>query len=400
MLWAETVALYAGIASVGDQARYYPPPSVEQGAHEAEIVDTRRIVPSPGLPLDVLTSNNNLDVVRHGGRVYLAFRTAPDHFAGPDTRIHVVSSDDEVTWRTETAMTLGTDLREPRFFSWNEQLMLFVSKLGTDRYNFEPQGVLAIELKDKLWSLPRHIDLPGHIVWRTKVERDVPLMTAYVGGENIYRFNGEPLEVKLLTTADGYEWRPLQVGEATVYRGGGSETAFTSDDDGNLYTVVRNEAGDDSGWGSSVCFAPAAEWTNWDCVNDPKKYDSPVMFTYDNEVYLIGRRNVTEDGRYDQDFGPALLRNITNQLDYVTRAKRCSLWRYVKSEQRVAFVLDLPSKGDTCFPSVINGKAEGEFVIYNYSSDIQGADVPWSVGQREPTLIYRHTLQLRRDPAP
>lgn len=60
---------------------------------------TVQVVPGQGLPPDlpVQEANNNLDVVAHEGRVYLAFRTAPSHFASPDAAIHVVSSTDEET---------------------------------------------------------------------------------------------------------------------------------------------------------------------------------------------------------------------------------------------------------------------------------------------------------------
>jgi len=66
----------------------------------------------------VLRANNNLDVLDHGGRRYLAWRTAPIHFASPRTYLHVVSSGDRgATWQPETTVDLGRDVREPRFFA-------------------------------------------------------------------------------------------------------------------------------------------------------------------------------------------------------------------------------------------------------------------------------------------
>src|SRR5687768_4540532 len=64
-----------------------PPPISEPGRHTVEVIDTRLIVPSDGLPDETMPmhSNNNLDVIRHAGRVFLAWRTAPDHFAGTET---------------------------------------------------------------------------------------------------------------------------------------------------------------------------------------------------------------------------------------------------------------------------------------------------------------------------
>jgi len=101
-----------------------PPPLVELGKHRVQVTDTRRIVPSTGLApeLRAQTANNNLDVVRHGGRVYLAWRSAPNHFASRQAVINVASSEDERNWRYETSYHLGRDLREPRLLSLGQHL--------------------------------------------------------------------------------------------------------------------------------------------------------------------------------------------------------------------------------------------------------------------------------------
>src|SRR5262245_9233109 len=123
-----------------------PPPAL--GRHNARVVETRRIVPSDGLPpaVDVKRANNNLDVTRFGGRTYLAFRSADSHFAGDSTVIHVVSSDDESAWRPEARFAIGRDLREPRWLPLNGRLFLYVSVLGSSSYAFEPERVDVTEL--------------------------------------------------------------------------------------------------------------------------------------------------------------------------------------------------------------------------------------------------------------
>jgi hypothetical protein len=59
--------------------------------------------------------------------------------------------------------------------------------------------------------------------------------------------------------------------------------------------------------------------------------------------------------------------------------------------------MDLPSRGDTCFAAQVPSEDPDEVVLYNYSSDIVGPDVAWSVGQRRPTYIYRHVLRFHDD---
>lgn len=93
--------------------------------------------------------------------------------------------------------------------------------------------------------------------------------------------------------------------------------------------------------------------TRWTCVSDPKKYDSPLVFALDGETYVVARRNRTLDGRYDVAEGLRFLHGVRNELSYIREAKRCSLFRFVPGETRLAFVLDLPSRGDTCFPSLL-----------------------------------------------
>jgi hypothetical protein len=374
-----------------------PPPPVELGKDQVEVLRTERVVPSAGLPEEVAVqrANNNLDVVRHSdGRVYLAWRTAPSHFAGAQTVIQVVSSTDEAHWRFETSFATGSDLREPRFLSLGSRLFLYLSRLGSDPFAFEPQGFSVSELEGGTFSALEPVYEPGYILWRAKTLGDRAAVVAYGGGANIYAYGDSPLTVDLLTTRDGRTFTPFNPEHPALLTGGGSETDFALGADGSLFGVVRNEAGDASGWGSKLCRAPASDITRWTCVSDPKKYDSPLVFEEDGETYVVARRNRTLDGRYDVAEGARFLHGVRNQLSYILEAKRCSLFRFVPGENRLAFVLDLPSRGDTCFPSLLRSADPSQLTIYNYSSDIDGPDLPWAAGQRQDTYIYRHVLRF------
>jgi hypothetical protein len=391
-----------------------PPPASPPGPHKARVLETRRIVPSDGLPpsIEVKRSNNNLDVTRFDGRTYLAFRTADSHFAGDSTVMQIVSSDDERTWRKEARFALGRDLREPRWLSQGGRLFLYVSLLGSRSYAFEPQGVDVTELRTPdatasdltgSDSAPsgnfgplEPVGLPGRIAWRTRVIDGRGYMTAYAGGEHLYSLSREPMAVELYATDDGRHWQPADPAHPVVSRGGGSEADFALLPGGSLFGVIRNEEGDASGWGSKLCRATGAALGAWTCTSDPRKFDSPNVFVHDGEVYFFARRNLANDGRYDLGVGQGLLRMLRNQFAYVTQAKRCSLWRYDAATGQAGFVLDLPSRGDTCFASVIPGDAPDRIVVYDYSSDILGPELPWTAGQRRPTYIYRHVVELAR----
>jgi hypothetical protein len=382
------VATLLAAACRGSSGDYVDParlPTVTLG-------DTVKVVPNANFPAEVTTShsNNNLDVIDFDGRTYLVFRTAPTHFASDKVLIYVVSSQDEVHWDFEAKFFKATDEREPRFFAWKGKLFLFFSTLGKDMNAFEPGQMYRSErVAQGEWTAPVQTFEPDFIPWRIKIFDGKPIMIGYVGGAAIYDFTGQPLKIYLLTTENGVDWVPLNPKRPVVEVGGGSETDIEFDAEGNLFALTRNEAGDDSGFGSKICWAPKADITQWRCKHDPRKYDSPLLLKHAGEIYLIGRRNVTETGNYDlgRDGDPYDAKLAYYQLEYWNAPKRCSLWHYERSAKRIDFVLDFPSKGDTCFPSIL-WRGPNTFTLYNYSSDIDGEDVSWHQGQLGDTFIY------------
>ena len=345
-------------------------------------------------------AENNLDIALHEGRYYLAFRTAPTHFASVDTRLYVVSSRNERDWRFETVVDLGRDLREPRLLSWNGQLHLYFAVLGTSMLRFEPDKMMGLARRnDGSWTEIRDVYRPGFIPWRTKVLEGRPYMATYGDGRHIYTRDGQPIEVHWLTTDDGWQWRPAVPGQAAVLKGGGSEADFVDAPGGGILAVVRNEAGEPSGdgphWGSKICKGTTSGPGQWTCRNDPRKFDSPLVFRHADAVYLVARRHLRGDGAYDRGWRrlPASLQTLAYQLDYWRYPKHCALWRVDPQSLEVTWQLDLPSRGDTCFPAV-QMKTGGEIAVYNYSSPIDGPDVSWLSGQLGHTDIYRSLVHL------
>ena len=165
--------------------------------------------------------------------------------------------------------------------------------------------------------------------------------------------------------------------------------------DGAVIAVGRNEKGDETGFGMRICRAEPATPGQWDCVTDPKKYDSPLLFKHGSDIYLLGRRNVTDTGNYDLFMEELTLDEQSRQynIEYWFESKRCSLWQVDPVSLTVTFVLDLPSKGDTCFPGLVP-LPDGRYRVYNYSSPPDGEDYPWQTGQLNPTQIYAVTLAL------
>ena len=353
---------------------------------------TVQLVPGDGLPPEVSPqdANNNLDVAWFQGRVYLAFRTAPSHVASAETVLYVVSSAAQQTWDYEASVAVQTDLREPRFLAWDHKLFLYMAVLGDSPTDFEPQGSLVTVTEGGgVWTEPVDVFEPGFIAWRARVLDGVPYVIGYTGGENLYEADAEPVRVSWLTTQDGLQWEGVIPDQPVVLEGGGSETDFTFLDDGALVAVVRNEAGDETGYGSKICRAEAEDLGTWTCAADPKKYDSPLVFRRGEQVWLVARRNVTETGNYDLGYTDLDMeqQSAAYALDYWQQPKRCSLWRVDPDALRVEHALDLPSRGDTCFPSILD-LGPRLSVIYNYSSPLDGPDLSWIDGQTGTTGIY------------
>jgi hypothetical protein len=356
------------------------------------------VVPGAGLPPELTpqASNNNLAVTWHGGRRFLAWRTAPSHFASPRTTMNVVSSEDGDTWRFEGTFALGTDVREPHLLSFEGHLWLTFAVLGDNELDFEPQGAKRAEyLGPGEWTDLEDVYEPTFIPWRMRVVDGVPMILGYVGGENIYDADGEPVRIHWLRAEDGTTYAPFVGSEPVVHEGGGSETDLVFLDDGSIVATIRNEAGENGVFGSLICTAPADDLGTWTCDPDPRKYDSPLMFRAADRVWLVGRRNVTETGAYDLtlDGMDPQEEYLTYQLAYWQEPKRCALWEVHPETRTVDWVLDLPSSGDTCFPDLLD-LPDGSFELWNYTSPLETPDLSWLEGQTGQTSIYRIRLHF------
>jgi hypothetical protein len=122
------------------------------------------------------------------------------------------------------------------------------------------------------------------------------------------------------------------------------------------------------------------------------------MFRRGDDVWLVGRRNVTDTGHYDLELSDIAPEEefLQYQVEYWNTPKRCALWRVNPDTLTVTWETDIPSKGDTCFPELIE-LDEGS-ILYNYSSDPEGPDIPWLEGQLAPTNIYRMRLDFLASP--
>lgn len=73
------------------------------------------ITPSHFLPegVDPMNSNNNVAIEFHQGRLFVAWRNSPTHFASEKGKMFIISTADGKHWDKEWEIAPGRDLREP-----------------------------------------------------------------------------------------------------------------------------------------------------------------------------------------------------------------------------------------------------------------------------------------------
>jgi len=358
------------------------------------------VVPSKGLPpqVHVDRSNANLAVARYRGRIFLVFRTAKWQIADDNTHLYVVSSTDQKHWRFEGDFTYGRDLREPRFVVWKKHLYFYFSLLGTNAAAFDPGGLeVSRYIAPGKWVKPHHILQPDFIAWSVKVHRGRLYMTGYTGGGGTFQPNPPPKDVYFLTSTDAENWVPVDPKHKIVYTGQCGETDFAFLPSGGLVTACQTEEVDKLGWGAKICTAPPNAIAVWTCAGDKRRLDSPYVFSYRGQAYVIARRQPNFGGNYDLGVPNLSDNDATFALydgSYAATTKRCSLWSIDTKKRTFAPLFDVPGVGDTCYPEVIR-QSHGRFLVYNYTSPLDGTDPPWGTALTQgETQIYRMVLQF------
>ncbi len=326
-------------------------------------------------------------------------RTAPHHFATDEARLLVLSSPDRRRWTLERVFDLDRrDLREPRFLVHDGRLLFYFFEAGDDPLAFRPISIrVAVRGADGSWGDSRPIGEPGRVVWRVKSRFGRAWMTVYHGAglyEDLLASGG----VRLLVSDDGIAWESTSGDRAAFDDAGGSECAFEFDAEGNLVALIRVEA-----WGAQVCTAPADRLERWDCTPTLRRHDSPLLLRRGEDFYAIARRNVAAPMARDLPLLGASLDLGWSMLRYSASRKRTALYQLLPSERRTVPLLDLPSRGDTAFAGAV-WLAPDRLWVTNYTSPLDGPDVPWIVGQLRPTHVYGLELGfpartgLRRQP--
>jgi hypothetical protein len=348
------------------------------------------LVPGPAAAgVDCLPANNNLDLARFAGRLYLVWRTAPSHFASGESRLEVTSAPAvDGPWRHELTIAPGCDVREPRLLVDGERLLLSYAELGTDPKRFEPHGVQRVVWDGTSWSAPELVVGTDVVPWRIRRLGGRWVMLGYRNGERMYSPRPVDPVVELRWGDDLSSWEPpidLHVG--------GCECELVELPDGRVVGLTRNEGPSRRG-GDLLVASDRDHLRAGSVAVTPihRKLDSPNLFLWEGVPWLVARRQPAHQGRYDltPSWVPGSLAMRLDQAVWSLTRKRSALYRLDPDGPAVEHVADLPSGGDTSFAAVVpDGEA---LLVADYRSPASVGDVMWLRGQLGPTEIALHRI--------
>ena len=346
------------------------------------------LVPSGKIPskIKIQKSNNNVDVILFKETYYMAFRTGAHHFPNKKSKLYILRSKDLNKWEYETEISLGNDVREPRWIEFNNRLFLYYFEGGRCPLQFQPQHIwVSYPLDSGLWYSQIIQGMDGFVPWRLKSYDNYILMSAYWGKDLYGNHKGE---LRLFKSFDGLSWRPISE-KPQVSANGAEEGEFEFDNEGNLWACVRLE-----GEGSLICYAPKNSLHQWTSFKSKRKYDSSCMFNHNNNIYLVARRNL--DGEFSKApaWFPYSLKKFYNLIRYSLTAKTTALYKLNKTLKEFEWLIDLPGCGDNAFPKILS-KSPNKFLLFNYSNDFNKPLIPWLVGQLKKTFIYFMEIDIQ-----
>jgi hypothetical protein len=85
---------------------------------------------------------------------------------------------------------------------------------------------------------------------------------------------------------------------------------------------------------------------------------------------------------------------MDNLIRYSSTRKKTALFKLDKEQLEMKPILDFPSTGDCSYPA-IQQLNEHDYLLMNYSSDINKKEKNWIRGQLGKTYIYWTVLHMK-----
>lgn len=327
-----------------------------------------RVIVAPELNLKTTTivqnggHNGFPDLIHWRDHFYLAFRSAKNHI-DQNSSIRILRSSDAETWENIAEFTLGhEDIRDPKFAVVHDELFLYVLK--NKELVVMPYTTIFSTSKDGLtWTDWQDVSPKNWVFWRPKTADGVHW---YVAADN-RRGN----ESALFSSEDGINWEKV----STIHSGEfNAEVELTFLPNRDLLATVRVEGFE--GDPRTLIGQSPYPYQRWHIASSHlTRLDGASSIAYNDKVFSAGR--------YERK---TLFRagNLLNQ-------KRTSIFQV--KENKLIWLSDLPSAGDTGYSSVLV-LGDTAYIAY-YTSD-PNHDYPWIIGQFQPTQIQLTQIDLNK----
>jgi hypothetical protein len=152
----------------------------------------------------VCQHNENTDLTRWHGAIYLVHRTASSQILGPNSSLRVYRSrDDGRTFRPQAIIPapLGRDIRDPCFYIVGKRLFIkAITRLPGFALRDQNAGSITVQTHSfdgRKWSATRAVGPQGWGFWRVVKHDGVYYSTAYEDGD---------LRIVLYRSRDGVRW--------------------------------------------------------------------------------------------------------------------------------------------------------------------------------------------------
>ena len=240
------------------------------------------------------------DLVRFGGRFYLAFRSCPDgHMVHPSASIIILASTDAQQWEQVHRFSVPKrDTRDPHFLVFQDKLFVYTGtwycgdtspKRGDYDLN-QHLGYAAWSADGTTWHSPIMLEGTfGHYIWRANTFGG----KAYLCGRRKKAFaipprgEGSMVESALLESEDGLIWRTRSLFQEVR----GDETAFQFESDGSIIAIGRR------GRDHAQLLKAQKPYTQWQRTELDRYIGGPLLTRWAGR-YVVGGRRALDDGKY------------------------------------------------------------------------------------------------------
>jgi hypothetical protein len=347
------------------------------------LLAARVLVPGAGVTnedcrSDVCRHNENTDLFRWRGDVYLVHRTARSQILGPNSSLQVLRSPDDGRSFERTAVIpapTDRDIRDPVFYEVGDELFIkAITRIPgfTQRDTGVESESVALRSTDAVsWSSVGRIGPTRWGFWRVTAHDGTYYSAAYEDGD---------LRVVLYTSRDGVTWSA----GPTIYDVAADtplETELVFTPARWLLALVRLDGTDDELLGSRgrlrtrLCWAPPP-YSSFDCSREitGERLDGPVAFWHEGRLFVVARRHLQPSER-----------------------KRTALFElrgdFAGGDLGIVHWGDFPSAGDTAYAGVVAIEPAGRYLVSYYSSEVE-RDAPWTDGFFGPSDVWLATIDL------